>query len=397
MFCYTRHFVTSFDDLPSLQIDDATLGDLELFLDGAYWPQPRFILRPPQPMAPGERLLLRDANNVRLAVFTARAETAIGIAGDLQIVEPPRHADFPGYRQKAEPFRAALGAGAVGVVLRGFPSMELETELRAAGRPVAIHVIEPGPADLFARVRAAEIMMANLGVPTAIQLLSFAHDNEALLDRVLRNYGATRVIRETGQTYRPEIAAIMADAVPPPHRQGFCVWFTGLPSSGKSTIADRLAVLLRERGRRLTMLDGDVVRTHLSKGLGFTREDRDVNIRRIGWVAAEVARHGGAAIVAAVSPYAASRDDARRLVGANFVLVHVATPAELCEERDVKGFYQQARAGKITGFTGVDDPYEIPSNAELTLPTGNRTAAENALEVLRHLVARGWVIESTFA
>ena len=379
------------DDLPSLQIDDATLGELELFLNGAYWPQPRFILIPPQPMEAGERLLLRDANNVRLAVFTARSDSQTGIIGDLELIEAPRHAGFRQYRQRAEPFRNALGAGAVAVALRGFPTLELEAELRATARPVAIHVIEPEPVDLFARVRAAEILKANLEKPAAIQLLP--HANE----RVLRNYGATRVIPESGQTYRPEIAALMADAVPPPHRQGFCVWFTGLPSSGKSTIADQLAILLRERGRRLTMLDGDVVRTHLSKGLGFTREDRDVNIRRIGWVAAEIVRHGGVAIAAAVSPYAASRNDARRMVGASFVLVHVATPAEVCEERDVKGFYQQARAGKITGFTGVDDPYEIPANAELTLLTAGVDAGSNARLVLDLLVAHGWVIESTFA
>ena len=377
--------MASFDDLPPLQLDDAALGDLELFLYGATWPQPRFILRLNEPLAPGERLLLRDANNVRLAVFTARSETPMGIAGDLEVIEAPRHADFPQYRQRAEPFRAALGQSAVAVALHGFPTVELETELRAADRPVAIHVIEPGPIDHYARVRAAEILKGHLEKPAAIQLLPSANE------RVLRNYGATRVIAESGKTYRPEIAALMAGT------QGFCVWFTGLPSSGKSTIADQLAIRLRERGRRLTMLDGDVVRTHLSKGLGFTREDRDINIRRIGWVAAEIVKHGGAAIVAAVSPYAASRDDARRFVGSNFVLVHVATAAEDCEERDVKGFYKQARAGKITGFTGVDDPYEIPGNAELTLPTVDRTPEENARHVLDYLVSRSWVVESTIA
>ncbi len=381
----------SFDDLASLQLDDAALGDLELFLNGAYWPQPRFLLRPPKPMGPGEKLLLRDANNVRVAVFTATKETSMGIAGDLEMIEAPRHADFPLYRQRAEPFRTALGPGAAGVALRGFPTIELEEELRAMGRPLAIHVIEPGPVDHFARVRAAEILAASLGGSTAIQMQPFAHDDPALLERILRNYGATMVIAARGERFRPEIAALMAAASPPPERQGFCVWFTGLPSSGKSTIADQLAILLRQRGRRLTLLDGDVVRTHLSKGLGFTREDRDVNIRRIGWVAAEIARHGGACIVAAVSPYAASRDDARRMVGENFVLVHVATPAELCEDRDVKGFYKQARAGKITGFTGVDDPYEIPANAALSLLTLDRTPGQNAADVLAYLTGRGWI------
>lgn len=383
----------SFDHLPSIQLNPDSLGRLELFLAGALRPQPRFILEAP-PLEPGAQILLRDPNNVRLAVFTAKeAAPGLGMAGDLVVIEPPRHSDFQQYRRSAEEFRSQLGARAVAVALRGFPSLELEAALLAAGMPVALHIVESGPVDHFARVRAAEILAAALApTPAAIQILPFVPEG------VLRNYGATSVIDEPQAeadggtlTYRPEIAAIMAEAMPPPPRQGFCVWFTGLPSSGKSTIADQLMILLRQSGRRVTSLDGDVVRTHLSKGLGFTREDRDVNIRRIGWVASEIARHGGASVVAAVSPYAASRDDARRMVGPNFVLVHVATPAEICEQRDVKGFYQQARSGKITGFTGVDDPYEIPANAELTLTTAERTAEGNARDVLAYLAQRGWV------
>lgn len=396
----------SFDDLPSLQLDSGALSRLELFLSGALWPQPRYILPTAAalvaaPMlAAGPRLLLRDASNVRLAVFTARAEVPGGLAGDLEVIEAPRHADWPQYRQGAETFRRGLGEGAVAVVLRGFPSIELEEQLRASGAPVAIHILEGGPVDHFARVRAAELLAASLAPARAmVQILPAGPDLEpALIDRVARNYGATRILAEPdGGALRPDIAALAAEALPPPARQGFCVWFTGLPSAGKSTIADQLCILLREHGRRLTNLDGDVVRTHLSKGLGFTREDRDVNIRRIGWVASEIVRHGGAAVVAAVSPYAASRDDARRMVGGNFVLVHVATPAELCEERDVKGFYQQARAGKLTGFTGVDDPYEIPGNAEITLETAGRTPLDNARHVLTYLQERGWVIQSASA
>lgn len=384
--------MASFDDLPSLQLDEAALSDLDLFLAGACWPQPRFIFAPPMQLRGGEPVLLRDANNVRLAVFAPQSEAPGGIAGDLTVIEPPRHTAFLSYRHAAEPFRAELGAGAVAVALAGFPTAELEAALRAAApAPVLIVVIEPGPVDAFARVRAAELLAASLPKARVVVLPWVHGEADRRLERVLRNYGATRIVPAMGANYRPDIAAIVADAVRPPARQGFCVWFTGLPSSGKSTIADHLALRLRERGRRLTMLDGDVVRTHLSKGLGFSREDRDVNIRRIGWVAAEVVKHGGVAVVAAVSPFAASRDDARRFVGPNFVLIHVATPAGVCEQRDVKGFYQQARAGKITGFTGVDDPYEIPENAELTLPTSNRTADENSAVVLEFLATRGWI------
>ncbi|HKZ71101.1 MAG TPA: adenylyl-sulfate kinase, partial [Anaerolineales bacterium] len=191
---------------------------------------------------------------------------------------------------------------------------------------------------------------------------------------------------------RPEVADILAESHPPRHRQGVCIWFTGLSGSGKSTTAELLTTLLLEHGRQVTLLDGDVVRTHLSKGLGFGKEDRDINIRRIGFVAAEIARHGGIAICAAVSPYRATRNDVRQMTGADrFVEVFVDTPIEVCERRDVKGMYAQARRGEITGFTGIDDPYEPPLNAELNLETVGHTPEQNAHLVLHYLVGRGLV------
>ena len=150
---------------------------------------------------------------------------------------------------------------------------------------------------------------------------------------------------------RPEVAQILGDAYPPRHRQGFCVWFTGLSGSGKSTTADELTVMLQEEGRQVTVLDGDVVRTHLSRGLGFSQEDRDINIRRIGFVAAELVRHGGVVVCAAVSPYRATRNDVRAMVGdGNFVEVFVDTPIDVCEKLDVKGLYAKARAGGDQGI-----------------------------------------------
>src|ERR1051325_11463729 len=191
---------------------------------------------------------------------------------------------------------------------------------------------------------------------------------------------------------RPEVATILAEAHPPRHEQGFCIWFTGLSGAGKSTTAEILAVKLLENGRRVTVLDGDVVRTNLSKGLGFSKEDRDTNIRRIGFVAAEIARHGGAVLCAAVSPYRATRNECRALVGGDrFVEVFVDTPLDVCESRDVKGMYRQAREGKIKNFTGVDDPYESPLGAELVIDTVTRTAEENAESVLAYLVENGFV------
>ncbi|MGQ4809554.1 putative bifunctional SAT/APS kinase [Candidatus Entotheonellaceae bacterium PAL068K] len=191
---------------------------------------------------------------------------------------------------------------------------------------------------------------------------------------------------------RHEVAEILADTHPPRYRQGVCIWFTGLSGAGKSTTAEVLIVLLLEQGRQVTMLDGDVVRTHLSKGLGFSKKDRDINIRRIGFVAAEIVRHGGVAVCAAVSPYQATRNDVRAMVGSDhFVEVFVATPIEVCEARDTKGMYAKARRGELTGFTGIDDPYEPPWQAEITLDTVHHTPGDNARHILTFLQQRGFV------
>jgi sulfate adenylyltransferase len=195
---------------------------------------------------------------------------------------------------------------------------------------------------------------------------------------------------------RPEVAEILGETYPPRHRQGVCIWFTGLSGSGKSTTAEVLTVLMLEHGRQVTVLDGDVVRTHLSKGLGFSKEDRDINIRRIGFVAAEIVRHGGVVVCAAVSPYRATRQDARAMMGSeHFVEVFVDTPIEVCEERDVKGMYAKARRGEITGFTGIDDPYEPPEHPEITLDTTAHSPEENAQRILAFLMQRGFVRSQT--
>jgi sulfate adenylyltransferase len=154
-----------------------------------------------------------------------------------------------------------------------------------------------------------------------------------------------------------------------------------------------LAVLLQEHGRTVTLLDGDVIRTHLSNGLGFSKEDRDTNIRRIGFVASEIARHGGIAICAAISPYLATRNDVRSMVGGGrFIEVYVDTPIEICEARDTKGLYASARRGDLKGFTGIDDPYEEPLNPEIRLTTTDRTSEENARQVIAYLANSGLVI-----
>jgi sulfate adenylyltransferase len=194
---------------------------------------------------------------------------------------------------------------------------------------------------------------------------------------------------------RPETAEILREMYPPRHKQGFCIWFTGLSGAGKSATAQILTSLLLERGREIAILDGDVVRTHLSKGLGFSKEDRDTNIMRIGFVAGEIVHASGAVICAAISPYRATRAEARKMVGENFIEVFMDTPVEVCEERDVKGLYAKARQAMVDGhpmgFTGVDDPYEPPINPEITLKGYGPTPEENAHVILKHLEDQGYL------
>jgi sulfate adenylyltransferase len=189
---------------------------------------------------------------------------------------------------------------------------------------------------------------------------------------------------------RPEVAAILSEMYPPRHRQGFCLWFTGLSGAGKSTTAGILLTKLLEHGRQVSLLDGDVVRLNLSKGLGFSKEDRDINVRRIGYVASEIVRHSGAVICAAVSPYRAARNECRAMVGNDrFIEIYVDTPLEVCAERDTKGMYAMAMAGKIENFTGISDPYEQPLNPEIVLDTIGASAEENADRIIDYLVGQG--------
>ncbi|MGH3131265.1 MAG: adenylyl-sulfate kinase [Gaiellaceae bacterium] len=174
-------------------------------------------------------------------------------------------------------------------------------------------------------------------------------------------------------------------------KSGFTLWFTGLSGSGKSTIADLVGRELERRGRKVDYLDGDVVRTHLSKGLGFSKEDRDTNIERIGWVASRLTRHGAVVLVSAISPYEETRRKARELVEefGTFVEVFVDTSVDECARRDVKGLYAKAFAGEIKEFTGVSDPYEAPTKAELVIRTEEHEPQESARIVVERLAELG--------
>ncbi len=194
----------------------------------------------------------------------------------------------------------------------------------------------------------------------------------------------------------PAVAAELVRAQPPRAERGLTVMFTGLSGSGKSTVAGLLVCRLLERGdRRVTLLDGDVVRLHLSRGLGFSREDRNTNVARIGFVAAAVTAAGGTAVCAPIAPYDTVRRQVRTMVedsGGGFVLVHVATPLEICEARDRKGLYAKARAGIIPTFTGVSDPYEEPADAEIVIDTTQTSSQDAVQTILDHLHAHGWLM-----
>ncbi len=196
---------------------------------------------------------------------------------------------------------------------------------------------------------------------------------------------------------RPEVAQVLMNSMKPKEMKslkGVTVWFTGLSGAGKSTIAKNLSKELEKLGIKYEILDGDIIRQNLTKGLGFSKEDRDENIRRIGFVAGLLTRNNVVVIVAAISPYREIRDEVRQKIG-NFVEVYVNAPIEVCEQRDVKGLYKRARAGEIKNFTGIDDPYEPPTNPEVVCHTDQETVEESTKKVLDKLIELGYIGEAT--
>lgn len=174
-------------------------------------------------------------------------------------------------------------------------------------------------------------------------------------------------------------------------QKGFCVWLTGLPCSGKTTIAEELIKMLDKLGRRVTLLDGDLVRPWLSKELGFSKDDRTANITRVGHIAQMLASHGAAVICSLVSPYREAREQVRNMVGKDFVEVWVCADPATCATRDVKGMWKEAKSGKRPNFTGLDDPYEPPARAEIIIDTSNETPKQSAQHVLDHLLSSGYL------
>lgn len=252
------------------------------------------------------------------------------------------------------------------------------------------------PALVRAGLAAADLIGHDARV-IAVPVADHGDDaNPGLLRSVAEAYGAVDLVLAAEPTGdHPEAIRAIVDADRPPRaRQGVVIFFTGLSGSGKSTLARAVVDHILERGdRTVTSLDGDVVRHHLSKGLGFSREDRETNILRIGFVAAEISRHGGVAVCSPIAPFDATRAEVRRMTsraGGGFVLIHVSTPLEECERRDRKGLYAKARAGEIPDFTGISSPYEPPDEA-LNIDTTDRDIAECVEEILAVLSSEGWL------
>ena len=368
------------------------------------------------------RLVLRDPEGVPLAVMpSARCWTdqvgGIHVAGAVQPMHEPTGRPFRRLRRPAAEIRAGLGgrpALGVAVATAPEPGSKLSVNPEATGRPVVLfalvgHGMRPAPS-AGGLVRSLLDLLPGLPegsavVPLPLPAPTRPDGAESVLRTVVGAYGATLtepVQWDPAPGSRPEPSApnrasasspVGIPARTPDRLPGGVVLFTGLSGSGKSTIAQALEdVLLERTDRTVTLLDGDLVRRHLSAGLGFSRADRDANVRRIGFVAAEVARHGGLAIAAPIAPYSSTREDVRRMVaaaGGTFLLVHVATDLAVCEARDRKGLYAKARAGEIPEFTGVSDPYEEPLDADLRLDTADRTVADCVEDVMALLVRSG--------
>jgi sulfate adenylyltransferase len=283
------------------------------------------------------------------------------------------------------------------------PDLQRITD-KAAGRPVLLLALVGAgtPEGLSAPGLVRATLAAAAALPdasvVAVPLASRgdAAADHALGQRVVSAYAPGDVLGVTGEGHLPEPVAEVVDRDRPgPAEQGLVLFFTGLSGSGKSTLARALHDLVLEQGERsVTSLDGDVVRRNLSAGLTFSREDRETNIRRIGWVAAEISRHGGVAICSPIAPFDSTRRQVRAMTeeaGGAFVLVHVATPLEECERRDRKGLYAKARRGEIPEFTGISSPYEEPTDAAVRVDTTGRTIEDALSDVLAHLDEAGYL------
>ena len=405
------------------------LDDLELLVHGALGSSAHsnedgglVTLQVPPPVAEeamaAGTLELVDPEGVPLARVAVNATypagELVGIAGP---VTPLRHNEFGAFRRlylSPQDARRAAGSDAVTVPIAAPLTREdlAAVEEAAAGRPLLLLALTGHGTPSYAGrglsatglVRATLAAAASLpdatvvAVPLASRGPGREREDEELIRRVVGAYAPGEVVTLAGAGVLPEaVAEVVAFEVPPPDARGVVLFFTGLSGSGKSTLARALHDVILERGERtVTSLDGDVVRRNLSAGLTFSKADRETNIRRIGWVAAEISRHRGVAICSPIAPFDETRKQVREMVdaaGGAFFLVHVATPVEECERRDRKGLYARARRGEIPEFTGISSPYEEPADADVRVDTTGRSIDDALADILQALDRTGYLPE----
>ncbi|MGH3509914.1 MAG: adenylyl-sulfate kinase [Nocardioidaceae bacterium] len=349
-------------------------------------------------------LRLIDPEGVPLADVTVTetydAGELVGIQGPVTPLAHSEFGPFRGLHRSPAEVRTRYDADTVTVVVAApLTSADLELIRSAAkGRPILLLALT-GTGTPYAGLSAAGLIRATLAAArlldaagvVAVPLASRgdAESDHLLGQRVAAAYAPGEVVAVTGTGPLPD----SVEATLPRSQEGLVVFFTGLSGSGKSTLARALVDVIVERGERtVTSLDGDVVRRNLSAGLTFSKQDRETNIRRIGWVAAEISRHGGVAICSPIAPFDRTRNEVRAMAddaGGAFVLVHVATPLEECERRDRKGLYAKARRGEIAEFTGISSPYEVPDDAAVVVDTTGRSVDEALGDVLDYLYDAG--------
>lgn len=378
------------------------LDDLELLVSGAYAPLTRFN-------EPGSVVALDLPDGVTEAELVDPEGLPLARVSPDGSLEPLTHAQYGPFRRlhltPAQVREQHAGATFVPVV-DALTEADL-VELRGLGRLVLLTLTGTGTAELSpvalvrATLAAAELLGDASVVAVPLPSHGDAEADHALGAQVVGTYAGPDPVHALGDSgelpdaFPEAIAAIVDEDRPAREDQGLVLFFTGLSGSGKSTLARALMDLLLEQGgRSVTSLDGDVVRRHLSAGLTFSKADRETNIRRIGWVAAEIARHGGVAVCSPIAPFAETREQVREMVesaGGAFFLVHVATPLEECERRDRKGLYAKARAGEIPEFTGISSPYEEPADPAVRVDTTGRTIEDALDDVLVALDEAGFL------
>ncbi len=389
---------------------ERVLADLALMADGVVAP----VFEPPGGQVvldaaeiTATQLELVDPEGVPLATVEVEGNDGAHVWGPVTLLTRPEHGAF---RQ------LHLSPAQLAEQYHGWPTIPVSgplthtdlEDIRALRRSVVLLVLcESGDvaagsvAGLIRATLAAAELLGDAVVGTAP--LASRGDREAdrlFRERVVAAYAPGRVHRVAGEGELPvEIADVIDVDRPPTHQRGLVVFFTGLSGSGKSTLARALHDVLLEQGHRtVTSLDGDIVRRTLSAGLTFSRRDREANIYRIGWVAAEISRHGGVAICSPIAPFEQTRQQVRRMVadaGGSFFLIHVATSLEECEHRDRKGLYAKARRGEIPDFTGISSPYEEPDDPDVRVDTAGRTIDEALATVLAALETAGHLEQGT--